>query len=334
MKIFHIKNSNVTQIKEIGFKLEKDLQTITETNLETIYNLEFVKSEFSLKNLRIDTLAFDRETKSFVIIEYKKDKSGGIIDQGYAYLALMDNNRADFILEFNENMESNLKKGGVDWSQSKILFLANSFNTHQKQAINFKDRSMELWEVKKYDNGTILYNQLKPLDAAESITTVSKSDTIKDVSKDDVDDVKDDVLKKKWKKTYKIYNSLKEKILEFEPRLEENFTKTYIGFQINQRNVMEVYQLKEKINVFFIRTHPTDLKKTEEIEAKYRETSMFFHRTHPEDLKKTEEIEVKYRKTSMKHHNCHLSFINVNELSEIDFAMVVIKQVIDRFDKH
>ena len=61
MKIFHIKNSNVTQIKEIGFKLEKDLQTITETNLKTIYDLEFVKAEFSLNNLRIDTLAFDRE---------------------------------------------------------------------------------------------------------------------------------------------------------------------------------------------------------------------------------------------------------------------------------
>ncbi len=237
----------------------------------------------------------------------------------------MDNNRADFILEFNENMESNLKKGGVDWSQSKILFLANSFNTHQKQAINFKDRSMELWEVKKYDNGTILYNQLKPLDAAESITTVSKSDTIKDVSKEIKDvskEVKkrysaDDVLKKKWKKTYELYNSLKEKILEFEPRLEENFTKVYIGFQINQRNVMEVYQQKEKIKVFFLRTN-----------------QRFFPRTHPKDLKKTEEIEVKYRETSMKHHNYHLSFINVNELSEIDFAMVVIKQVIDRFDKH
>ena len=60
MKIFHIKNSNVTQIKEIGFKLEKDLQIITQTNLKTIYDLEFVKTEFSLNNLRIDTLAFDR----------------------------------------------------------------------------------------------------------------------------------------------------------------------------------------------------------------------------------------------------------------------------------
>ena len=329
MKIFHIKNSNVTPIKEAKFKTEKELRVITEKNLKSIFDLDFVSREFSLKNnMRIDTLAFDRETKSFVIIEYKKDKSSSIFAQGYVYLRLIPDNKADFILEFNENMESNLKKGDVVWKKSKILFLANSFNTYQEQAVGFKDHkdNMELWEVKKYDNGTILYNQLKPppLDAAESITTVPESDTIKDVSKEvkdvskEVKDVSkevkkrysaDDVLKKKWKKTYELYNSLKEKILEFEPRLEENFTKVYIGFQINQRNVMEVYQQEEKINVFF-------------------------PRTHPKDLKKTEEIEVKYRKTSMKHHNYHLSFINVNDVSEIDFAMVVIKQVIDRFDKH
>ena len=251
MPIFHIKNSSVTQIKEIGFKREKVLQTITETNLETIYNLEFVKTEFSLKNLKIDTLAFDRETKSFVIIEYKKDKSSSIIDQGFAYLALMLNNKADFILEFNENMDNNLKKDDVDWSQSKILFLANSFNTHQKQAINFKDLPIELWEVKRYDNGTILYNHLKPLDAAESIATVSKSDTIKEVSKEVKSYSSNDVLKKDWKKTYELYNSLKEKILEVEPRLEENFTKSYISFQANLWNVIEVYQQIEKSKFIF-----------------------------------------------------------------------------------
>ena len=316
MKIFHIKNEKLTQTKEVKFKLEKDLQIITQTNLKTIYDLEFVKTEFSLNNLRIDTLAFDRKTKSFVIIEYKKDKSRGIIDQGVAYLTFMKKNKADFILEYNEKMNGNLKKNDVDWLQSKVILMANSFNNHQKQAIDPKNPSMEFWEVKKYDNGTILYNQLNPLDAAESITTVPESDTIKDVSKEIKDvskEVKkrysaDDVLKKNWKKTYELYNSLKEKILEFEPRLEENFTKIYVGFQINQRNVMEVYQQKEKINVFF-------------------------HRTHPEDLKKTEGIKVKYRESSMKHYNHHLSFINVNDVSEVDSAMVVIKQVIDRFYK-
>ena len=88
-------------LKEIPFKLEKDIQKVTENNLYTILKLEFVKSEFTLNNFRIDTLAFDKEANTFVIIEYKRDKNFSVIDQGYAYLSLMLNNKADFILLSN-----------------------------------------------------------------------------------------------------------------------------------------------------------------------------------------------------------------------------------------
>ena len=43
--------------------------------MEEVFNLKFVASEFQLDNLRIDTLAFNEETNSFVIIEYKKSKN-------------------------------------------------------------------------------------------------------------------------------------------------------------------------------------------------------------------------------------------------------------------
>lgn len=47
-------------IKENPFRLEKEIQDLTESNLKTIFGLEFVKSEFALNNFRIDTLAFDK----------------------------------------------------------------------------------------------------------------------------------------------------------------------------------------------------------------------------------------------------------------------------------
>ena len=159
MPIFKADDSKLVPIKEVSLALERDLQKITEENLEIVFGLDFVSSEFALHQFRIDTLAFDRETKSFVIIEYKRDKNLSVIDQGYAYLALMLNNKSDFILEYNEKKRENLKREDVDWSQSRVLFLANSFTTYQQNAINFKDLPIELWEVKKYDNKTILYNQ-------------------------------------------------------------------------------------------------------------------------------------------------------------------------------
>jgi hypothetical protein len=73
--------------------------------------------------------AFDDESKAFVIIEYKKDRNFSVVDQGMSYLNLMLNNKADFILEYNESFHSspNLKREGVDWSQSRIIFISPEF---------------------------------------------------------------------------------------------------------------------------------------------------------------------------------------------------------------
>ncbi len=103
MPLFSIKNDKLERVKEVAFKSErKDIQRITESSIKEVFGFEFVRSELELGNLRIDTLAFDYEDKSFIIIEYKIDQSFSVIDQGYAYLGLLLNNKAEFILEYNE----------------------------------------------------------------------------------------------------------------------------------------------------------------------------------------------------------------------------------------
>ncbi len=79
----------ISQIKEKSFKLEKEIQKLFEQNLSTIMNLEFVKSEFQIKDKRLDTLAYDIQTNAFVIIEYKRDRNISVFDQGITYLNLM-----------------------------------------------------------------------------------------------------------------------------------------------------------------------------------------------------------------------------------------------------
>lgn len=132
MALFNIEsNQRLEIIKEQPFSLEKEIQLLTETNLELVFGLDFVKSEFSLNNFRIDTLAFDEDAGTFVIIEYKRDKNFSVIDQGYAYLSLMLNNKADFILEYNEGSARRLKRDDVDWSQSRVIFVSPLFTTYQ-----------------------------------------------------------------------------------------------------------------------------------------------------------------------------------------------------------
>ena len=86
----------------------------------------------------------------------------------------MLNNKADFILEYNENKDFSLKKNDVDWSQSRVIFISPSFSKYQQEAINFKDLPMELWEITKYQNNLVQFNKLKSKESTESIKKISK----------------------------------------------------------------------------------------------------------------------------------------------------------------
>ena len=162
MAIYSIKNNKLTPIKESAINvIEKDIQNLTEHNLKDIFDLEFLDTEVQLENFRIDTLAFDAETSSFVIIEYKRDRSFSVSDQGLAYLSLLLNRKADFVLKFNEIKEQNKKVRDFDWGQSRVILVAQSFTPHQTQALGFRNLPIEIWEVKIYENNLIYYNQVK-----------------------------------------------------------------------------------------------------------------------------------------------------------------------------
>jgi predicted transport protein len=96
----------------------------------------------------------------------------------------MLNNKSDFILEYNESCEGQLKRDDVDWTQSKVIFISPYFTEYQKHSINFKDVPFELWEIKRYENNLLGLVQHKTT-SEESISTISddKSNVVNQVSK-------------------------------------------------------------------------------------------------------------------------------------------------------
>jgi len=246
-------NNKLNQIKEHPFKLEKEIQTLSELNLKTIFGLEFVRSEFQLNNFRIDSLAFDDENKSFVIIEYKRDKNFSVIDQGYAYLSLMLNNKADFILEYNETNKTPLKKSDVDWTQSKILFVAPSFTTYQREAINFKDLPIELWEITRFENESVSFEKVIKSQAKESVKTITKSEGSVSVL---IDEIKvyteEDHLEKANIEIRELYERVKLGILNIGDEygdFEIKPKKLYLAFVLGT-NVVDIHLQKKQIKMW------------------------------------------------------------------------------------
>ncbi len=250
MALFNIDLKNgLEQIKESPFKLEKEIQSLTEQNLMVILGLDFVCSEFSIGNFRIDTLAFDKTSYSFVIIEFKRDKNFSVIDQGYAYLSLMLNNKADFILEYNENNKNTLKRNDVDWSQSRVVFISPHFTTYQKEAINFKDLPIELWEVKRFSNSTISYNQIKTAGARESIKTISRQDdTIEKVTREIKVYTEQEHLEGIPDEIKELYEKFKIAVLNLDA-LDVKPKKLYIAF-VATTNVVDVRIQKNALKIW------------------------------------------------------------------------------------
>lgn len=72
MQLFQIHKNVLEPIERDSFKLERDIQSVVEKNLETLFGLQFVSSEFTVGEFRIDSLAYDEERNAFVLIEYKR----------------------------------------------------------------------------------------------------------------------------------------------------------------------------------------------------------------------------------------------------------------------
>lgn len=314
MAIFQIRNNLLSPIPEKKFDLEKDIQAITEKNLEAVFGLKFISGalnqEFAVRvqeqDFYIDTLAFDEAAKAFVIIEYKKDRSISVVDQGFAYLSAMLNHKADFILELNERLGKNTARKDIDWEQSRVIFVSPEFTNYQKNAINFKDLPIYLFQVKLYENGLIEYDPITPYRTTESIGAISKDKTIQKVTKE-VKVYSEDDLLRKAQKSRDLYLKLKDAFWEFDETLIFHPTKAYIGVQLpgNWRMVAAISIRLESLVIDYTRSQPKDFDDPEK--------------------------KLVYKTNSLKYFGQHISSFTVKSENEVKYAAFLFKQAYQRF---
>ncbi len=238
------------QVKEKPFKLESEIQKIFENNLQLIMGLQMVRSEFTIKNKRIDTLAYDKQTNAFIIIEYKRDKNYSVVDQGLTYLNLMLQNKAEFILTYNETLKDTLHSKDVDWSQSRVAFVSPSFTENQISASDFKDFGIELWEIKQFDNGTISINSIKKSTSAPSIKPLlENNDKLKDIKENIKVFAEEDHFNNGSEASIELYEKVKASILNLADNIEIKPQKYYIAFK-KGNNISDIEMQKKGLKIF------------------------------------------------------------------------------------
>ena len=237
-QLFALDGKKLEELNENQFKHESELQRMIEYNMSDMFGIDYIDSEVHVGRFRIDTVAFDRETKSFVIIEYKRDKSVSVVDQGTAYLTLLKENSDTFVLKYNKKFKCFLERKDFDWEQSRVMLIARTFNAHQKQAANKPDLRIELYEIKRYSRSAILLNPV------HKVKKIPKKHT--DVTKNR----RDKTSEKNPNDVKKIYQEIENKITSLNKNIQVSVKKKYIAFKL-QQNFIWIVLWKNSIDVTF-----------------------------------------------------------------------------------
>lgn len=155
--MFDIKDG-VRQLVSSEVLLERELQTLIEKNMETLFGVRFLKSEYSITNGRMDSIGID-ENNCPVIFEYKRSSNENVINQGLFYLDWLLDHKADFKLLVIEKMGREATEL-IDWSVPCVICVANDFTKYDVHAVNQMQRNIKLVKYRKYDNELILFEYL------------------------------------------------------------------------------------------------------------------------------------------------------------------------------
>lgn len=235
------------ELKQKDFKNEKELQNFFENNIETILGYKFIDTEFVVGDFRIDSLAFDEETKSFRIIEYKNVKNHSLVDQGYTYLKLMLERKADFVLQYNIKTKSSLTIQDIDWSQSRIIFVSPIYTSYQLNATDFKNIPVDLVKVTRYEDDIIEIDLIKKTSNVK-VQDINMEPSKNDVNKEVVVYTEEDHLSKVSENIKRLYEELKNRILELDD-IDVDVKKLYIAFK-GARNIIDIGFNKNEIKIY------------------------------------------------------------------------------------
>lgn len=159
MPIFDISGDKLSAVEQRNFALEKDLQTLIEKNLETVFNCRFVASEFSTGAQhagRIDTLALSEEDNP-VIIEYKKVESSELINQSLFYLHWIQDHKGDFEIAVQRQLG---KSVSVDWSAVRVICIAPNYKKYDLHAVQVMGANIELWKYRLFSNDSLYLEEV------------------------------------------------------------------------------------------------------------------------------------------------------------------------------
>lgn len=229
MPLFGVTENKTQRLIKKEFSSEKELQSFVEANLEDLFGIRFLATEYSTNHGgRIDTLGID-EDNSPVIIEYKWGENDTIINQGLFYLDWLIEHFAEFQLLVQKKLGEHIE---VEMGTPRLILIAALYSKFDKSAINRMAENIEMWSYNRYPNlfelRVVATSQAQHKTSGRKVTKVNyEVYTVKELLEGKSDKVKE------------LFKGLQEEILALDPEgdIEEHVRKMYVAYGTNKNFV-------------------------------------------------------------------------------------------------
>lgn len=269
MPIFDISGDKLSTVEQKNFALEKDLQSLVEKNLETVFNCRFVASEFSTGAQhagRIDSLALSEEDNP-VIIEYKKVESSELINQSLFYLHWIQDHKGDFDIAVQKRLGSDVN---VDWSDVRVICIAPNYKKYDLHAVQVMGANIELWKYRLFSNSSLYLEEVFHTAKSSAVTTSSattdngyKNPIMVEAGKKaaltraTATYTFDERLEGKSDEIQDLTATIREFIIDLDESIEEVPKKFYVAYKISQN--IACMEVKGRNIKLFLKLKPSDI---------------------------------------------------------------------------
>ena len=252
-------------MQKTNFPLEKDLQTLIENNLITVFNCRFIASEFSTGAIhagRIDTLALSEDNNP-VIIEYKKVESSELITQSLFYLHWIQDHKGDFEIAAQKVLGNNIE---IDWSDIRVICIAPNYKKYDLHAVQVMGANIELWRYQLFSNQSLYLEEV--FHNTTSNTPVTLNQTAKNpvmvaagkkaaITRNIGQYTIESHLQNKSKEVIELMEALQDMIMGFDDSIEEIPKKYYIAYKSTQ-NILTVEVRLRNLKIY-LKLKPEDI---------------------------------------------------------------------------
>jgi predicted transport protein len=251
MPLYKLESGKTTQIKPGTFPLERHLQRLFEKNLEELLGVRFIASEVTTGDRqrgRIDTLGIDQDGNP-TIIEYKKSAKENVINQGLFYLDWLVDHKGDFTLLAQKNLKKNIE---IDWTNPRLILIAESFSEYDKYAINRMGANISLWIYRLYGKDLLYLDEMITTNInTGKKTNIDRTKTQKTESEEDEVFTIESHLQGKQQNVVDLFESLRIRIFQLnsDDTLTEKATKNYIAFK-HGKNFCEIWIQASKLKIW------------------------------------------------------------------------------------